>query len=197
MAKSSGSWTVTSGWTGKLSEKPDTKSLVNAAEWIGKKRRSSKLSKHPGLFPAGFSAEHLGPNDYYYWDDFWGIAGLRCAAAILERRGEHEQAEKFLKEAADFEQDMRRSLEELPEERTRGAMPASPHRRMDSGAIGSMVVDYPLGLSFLPEERITRTADWLWEHACLQDAFFPGHDSLRAKHLPLTGTGADIHAPGR
>ena len=36
---------------------------------------------HAGLLPAGFSAEHLGPNDYYYWDDFWGIAGLRAAAA--------------------------------------------------------------------------------------------------------------------
>jgi hypothetical protein len=26
---------------------------------------------------------HLGPNDYYYWDDFWGIPGLRCAGELV------------------------------------------------------------------------------------------------------------------
>ena len=32
--------------------------------------------------PAGMSAEHLGPVDHY-WDDFWGVAGLRAAAELL------------------------------------------------------------------------------------------------------------------
>ncbi len=157
--------------TGERIDSPDTKSLRSAAEWIGHKRKSSK-SKHPGLFPAGFSAEHLGPNDYYYWDDFWGIAGLHCAASIFERRGDSKQAATFRQEAAAFESDVRKSLEALPEERAHGGMPASPHRRMDSGAVGSMVVDYPLELTFLPQERITRSVEWLWKHCFIKDGFF-------------------------
>ncbi|MCA1785954.1 MAG: hypothetical protein LC657_08240, partial [Desulfobacteraceae bacterium] len=51
--------------------------LMKGARWIMTKRRSKKDgSPHDGLLPAGFSAEHLGPNDYYFWDDFWGVAGL-------------------------------------------------------------------------------------------------------------------------
>jgi hypothetical protein len=38
---------------------------------------------HNGLLPAGFSAEHLGPNDYYFWDDFWSVSGLFSASKIL------------------------------------------------------------------------------------------------------------------
>ncbi|MBC2593592.1 hypothetical protein H5P28_04885 [Ruficoccus amylovorans] len=157
--------------TGQQLDAPDHKSLLNAARWIVRKRKSSD-SKHPGLFPAGFSAEHLGPNDYYYWDDFWGIAGLRCAAAIFARRGENALADEFRREATAFEKDLRANIEALPERRTHGGIPASPHRRMDSGAVGSMVVDYPLEQTFLPDERITRTANWLWQHCFLEDAFF-------------------------
>ena len=59
-------------------------SAVNrGAQWIERKRvKKNGDPLQAGLLPAGFSAEHLGPNDYYYWDDFWGIAGLRSAAAL-------------------------------------------------------------------------------------------------------------------
>ena len=47
-----------------------------------------------GLLPAGFSAEHLGPNDYYYWDDFWGLAGLIAAARLALRAFQEIKSEK-------------------------------------------------------------------------------------------------------
>ena len=57
--------------------------IVRGARWIPAKRLADDGdSPTAGLLPAGFSAEHLGPNDYYYWDDFWGIAGLQAAAAL-------------------------------------------------------------------------------------------------------------------
>ena len=37
--------------------------------------------------PGQVGWEHLGPNDYYYWDDFWGVAGLQAAADWMEQRG--------------------------------------------------------------------------------------------------------------
>jgi hypothetical protein len=54
--------------------------LRKGGEWILEKRLPDDgLSPHAGLMPAGFSAEHLGHNDYYFWDDFWSVAGLTAA----------------------------------------------------------------------------------------------------------------------
>ncbi|MDZ7809018.1 MAG: hypothetical protein U5L11_01315 [Arhodomonas sp.] len=56
--------------------------LRRGARWIARKRTDAHGdAPHAGLLPAGFSAEHFGPNDYYYWDDYWSVAGLQAAAA--------------------------------------------------------------------------------------------------------------------
>jgi len=147
--------------------------LQKGADWIGHKRqRGSRPERTQGLLPAGFSAEHLGPNDYYYWDDFWGVAGLRAAAALSERRGDAEKARAYRAEADAFAKDIDASLQEVESEGAREKMPASPNRRMDSGAIGSMVADYPLGLESLQAERIQNTADWLHANCLVKGAFF-------------------------
>ena len=69
-------------WLGEKFE-----AMKKAAEWIIETRKLPKEEAIPGkenlvkgLLPPGFSAEHLGPCDYFYWDNFWGVAGLREAA---------------------------------------------------------------------------------------------------------------------
>src|SRR5690606_16135789 len=105
--------------------------------WIMKKRiRRDAGTMEAGLLPAGFSAEHLGPNDFYYWDNFWGIAGLRCAADLL-RYIDAEFAGKCREEAESFMQSVELSFPAGRERRFPGAIPAAPDRRMDSGAVGS------------------------------------------------------------
>src|SRR5205085_6926514 len=96
------------------------------------------------LLPAGFSAEHLGPNDFYYWDDFWAVAGLQeisrlpgIAPTLAAACG---------REAAEFLSTIERSIPAGPQRRFPRTIPASPYRRMDAGAIGSIVADYPLQL---------------------------------------------------
>ena len=70
--------------TGEALPKEWLQAVAKGARWIARKRIPDKPARsESGLLPAGFSAEHLGPNDYYYWDDFWGVAGLRSAADIL------------------------------------------------------------------------------------------------------------------
>lgn len=144
----------------------------NGARWIGRKRlpRDAK-SPGAGLFPAGFSAEHLGPNDFYYWDDFWGVAGLRCAAELMEEK-EPALAEQWRREAADFLAVIDRSVPNGPQRRFPGAIPAAPTRRMDSGAVGSLVADYPLQLVAPADERMVRTASYLGEHSSHAGGFF-------------------------
>jgi hypothetical protein len=160
--------------TGRSGEALQTREVFRAARWIDRKRRQTlnEAGPHRGLMPAGFSAEHLGPNDYYYWDDFWSAAGLRAASELLQRRGESQLAQRAAAMAQAFESDILASLEQLDAERVGEAIPAAPSRRMDAGAIGSMVADYPLRLDWVPRERVAATADWLYRNCLHQGGFF-------------------------
>ncbi|MDB6167401.1 MAG: hypothetical protein JWM88_265 [Verrucomicrobia bacterium] len=145
---------------------------VRGARWIQRKRLPADLGRpEAGLLPAGFSAEHLGPNDFYYWDDFWGVAGLRSAAALLLDSDPKRSAE-FTRQADDFFATIQRSVPSGPHRRFPGALPASPKRRMDAGAVGSLVADYPLQLFAPGDSRILLTADYLRDHSSFEGGFF-------------------------
>jgi hypothetical protein len=144
--------------------------LQNAIEWIeGKRVNSGRESLHDGLLPAGFSAEHLGPNDHYYWDDFWAEAGLMAAERIFSRSGQAREAGRAQKLAEKMRRAIEHSIERIPAGRSRGGIPASPYRRMDAAAIGSLVADYPLQLYPPGEPRIMATVE-----ALLRDYFHKG-----------------------
>jgi hypothetical protein len=148
------------------------KPILHGARWIMHKRLPKTLKEpHAGLLPAGFSAEHLGPNDYYYWDNFWGVAGLRCAADLLGQT-HPEQARKFAEAADEYWQTILASYDQIADPRARRAIPASPHRRMDAGAIGSVVADFPLQLVPPGDERMMRTIEFLLEHSSFEGGFF-------------------------
>ncbi len=148
------------------------RSIYKGVQWIKNKRCDrDKPVPHAGLFPAGFSAEHLGPNDYYYWDDFWGLAGLRAAERIVANNSA-KRREDIAAEAKDFEDCIFKSIAAIPEHRSRGGIPATPYRRMDAGAIGSMVADYPLQLTNAMDERIGQTMEFLIRHCFHNGAFF-------------------------
>jgi hypothetical protein len=142
------------------------------ARWIVRKRIPKGGGEHGGLLPPGFSAEHLGPNDYYYWDDFWGLAGLKAAARIAGQGGMPERERAFLREAEDFEKTILDSIDRIPERRKQGAIPASPHRRMDSGAVGSLVADYPLQITAVGDAAVAMTVEFLMSRCFYAGGFF-------------------------
>ena len=146
--------------------------VEKAANWIIEKRTPKDSGEaHAGLLPAGFSAEHLGPNDFYYWDDFWGVAGLQSAAAMLEETNPGASRE-FDAEAEDFLRTIIASFRQIPTRRFKGAISASPYRRMDAGAVGSLVVDYPLQLFPPGDERVMKTTEYLLKHSSFEGGFF-------------------------
>jgi hypothetical protein len=159
--------------TGHAFSKDWQKAVFKGAEWIKRKRISSTRSeRHAGLLPPGFSAEHFGPNDYYYWDDFWALAGLRSAARLA---GEFDAAPKqreFSAEAQNLEKTIFKSIAAIPEAIRGGAIPASPYRRMDAGAVGSLVADYPLQITAPGDGRIIKTAEFLLANCFHAGGFF-------------------------
>ena len=146
--------------------------IQKAAAWIVHKRLDDDLdAPHAGLLPAGFSAEHLGPNDYYYWDDFWSLAGLRAAVRLLGQRFDSKRRQ-FAEDADKLEAAISGSLAQCERRLGRPGMPASPYRRLDAGAIGSVAVAYPLQLWAPDDPRITDCVDYLLERCFVDDAFF-------------------------
>lgn len=149
------------------------KAIERGAEWIVNKRLPAEGdAPYSGLLPAGFSAEHLGPNDYYYWDDFWGVAGLRAAAEWFHRTGEVGRAERYRQEADQFFDCVRKSLEDAAQRLNQQGMPASPFRRMDPGAIGSLVAGYPLRLFAADDQWLLATVDFLLKKCTFRGGFF-------------------------
>ena len=147
--------------------------VTRAARWIQRKRTDPGGDEpYAGLLPAGFSAEHLGNTDYYYWDDFWSVAGLRNAAQLCEEWGDDKWPPRFRRWADGLMHCIERSLERSQHTGEHPAMAASPCRRMDSGAVGSLAAGYPLALLPPADQRLIGTADYLLGNCMVKGMFF-------------------------
>jgi hypothetical protein len=157
-----------------LPPKPEWKrSIERGARWIRRNRLpAGGEGLHAGLLPAGFSAEHLGPNDYYYWDDFWGIAGLHAASRLLPPAGGDADPSAFREEAGRFRDAVERNLSRVALHLGRPGMPASPHRRLDSGAVGSLAAGYPLQIFAPRDARLLDTVEFLLSHCMVNGGFY-------------------------
>lgn len=161
--------------TGRKSKDMWLQSIVKAGNWIIRKRLSKDLNKpHAGLLPAGFSAEHFGPNDFYYWDDFWAVAGLKAASKMIQDTKYEKKSKEFSNESNDLLKSIEKSLASCRKRLGRAAIPASPYRRLDSGTIGSISACYPLELFPSNDERVLDTINYLMEKCILNNSFF--HD---------------------
>ncbi len=159
--------------TGRAPKAEWLKPIERAAHWIKRKRLPADgASPHAGLLPPGFSAEHLGPNDYYYWDDFWSVEGLRAAAAMAAQVDRADHASAWTREADDLMRCIERSLAQAQARLRRPAMPAAPYRRLDAGAIGSITAGYPLQLWAQNDPRVLDTAEFLLERCFVDGGFF-------------------------
>jgi len=165
--------------TGRTAPPAWHRAIRKGARWIVRKRLKGAADPPvAGLLPAGFSAEHLGPNDYYYWDDFWSVAGLRAAGRMLSETDHRDDAGLFEREADDLFFAIMNSLDGVSARIGHPGMPASPYRRMDPGAIGSLVAGYPLQLLAPSDARLLETARFIAEQCLVRGGFF--HDVIHS-----------------
>ncbi len=147
--------------------------IKRGANWIINKRLTKdKSSFHAGLLPAGFSAEHLGPNDYYYWDDFWSVAGLKAASNFAGIFNDEKSRIRFDEQAKDLESAIKKSLLQVETRIKKAAIPASPYRRLDAGAIGSLAAGYPLQLYEPQDKSLLNTVEFLLQQCFVDNGFF-------------------------
>ena len=154
-----------------------TPSIAGGVEWIERKRHSKRRrgdAALAGLLPAGISAEHLGPHDYFYWDDFWALAGLRDGARLLRAAGEGAAADRAGGFLEAMTADVRASMALTAERLGTVAVPAGPRRRIDPGVIGSLVAVWPLDLLPADDPAMAATLEVIRERFCIDEAFFQG-----------------------
>lgn len=178
--------------------------IAKGVHWIDRKRRARRKGKGDpavaGLLPAGVSAEHLGPYDYYYWDDFWGVAGLRAGAELLRAVDQPDAAADAEGFAEAMWTDLQASLALTAERLGTPAVPAGPRRRIDPGAIGSLAACAPLDLLAAVDERMVATADEIRDRFTLAEgrAFYQGisHSGL-GTYLTLQLAAVELRAGDR
>jgi len=169
--------------SGKTGDQKWQQAVTKAVRWIARKRLSDDLPQlHAGLLPAGFSAEHLGNNDYYYWDDYWSVAGLEAGARQLHNWGHKQAAAEAQQHAAALLRAISRSLKASRGIRDHNGIPASPYRRMDAGAIGSLAGSFPLQIVSATDPATLATVEFLLKYCFFAGAFFQDmiHSGLNA-----------------
>lgn len=147
--------------------------LKKACLWIFQQTNKTKKdikTLHYGLLPPGFSAEHFGPSNYYYWDDFWAYAGIRDFIEIAESLGENITNLKSKNQ--EFLKNIKNSIKRVQTKIKEKYIPSSPYRRKDSSIIGSLVAIYPLQILDPNSEEVRNTLKIIKKKYMKQGGFF-------------------------
>ncbi|MFA6449998.1 MAG: hypothetical protein WCX65_11035, partial [bacterium] len=159
--------------------------LVKGVGWIKQKRMATTQDRNSpvyGLLPAGFSAEHFGPNDFYYWDDFWCLAGIRAAEEAAADLGKNDELREFHQEFDRYLGHVEASLAHVERKLGMRVIPASPNRRMNSGAIGALCTMYPLRIYPPDDDRMANTLAEIRRVSFYENGFYQNnhHSGINA-----------------
>ncbi|MHA1306488.1 MAG: hypothetical protein ACTSO7_11955 [Candidatus Heimdallarchaeota archaeon] len=151
-------------------------SIEKAAQWIITTRKAEKTEAQvgkeelvKGLLPPGFSAEHLGPCDFFYWDNFWGVAGLRDAAFCAEQLNS-QKTKNLNQEYESYLTDLLKSLEDAY--KIKEYLPVGPYRESDSAMIANLSAYHPTKVLAATNEMMKNTANHIWNHYSYKGGFF-------------------------
>ncbi len=130
---------------------------------------SGKMDLVKGLLPPGFSAEHLGPCDYFYWDNFWGVAGLR-EAANCAKTIKHKSLELLQSEYESYLSDLMLSIDQLHSDY--GYLPVGPFRELDSAIIANLCAYHPTKIFNSSSEILMNTTNAIYKNFTHKGGFF-------------------------
>jgi hypothetical protein len=167
------------------------KELSRGVEWIRAKRLAGPEHKgktYEGLLPAGLSAEHLGLADYYYWDNWWAMAGIRAYARLCAMVGERERERNALALLKEYGGTMDRSIAATMNGNAAAPIPAGPGRVVDCGMIGTCAAWYPLQVLPVDDPRMRAslealTGKFLVGGLFYQDFIHSGMNAYLTLHL--------------
>jgi hypothetical protein len=149
--------------------------LFKAVKWIDKKRLTSKkysTEYYYGLLPKGLSAEHLGLADYYYWDNFWSLAGIKSFILICELLKENSAKVFAEKLYSDYSNTLKKLLSTKNNSVDPDVFASAPNKFLDSGMVGTMSAIYPLQILEFDKGIFDSSLQYIKEHYFYKKLFF-------------------------
>lgn len=144
--------------------------IKKGAEWIERKR--NKYFESRGLLPSSFSAEHFGPNDFYYYDDYFGLKGLFDAYYSAKELEIRDDENKFLSFYSDFKKDVRMAIDEDQKRLNKKISVGAYGRKVDASMIATFTSIFPLRLDLLTKEEVLNTYFELKERFFVNNCFY-------------------------
>lgn len=143
-------------------------SIKKGVAWIFRKASAPPY----GLFPAGFSTEHGGPNDYFFWDNFWAVGGVQAAQELAEELHQVELAREWEKKKRQLFQKIVRTMKNSKGAKTQGIVGATPTRLPDGAIITNLCSVYPLQLLSPDHPVVFHWTRFLLDRYCRSGAYY-------------------------
>ena len=144
--------------------------IKKGAEWIERKRK--KYVDSYGLLPSSFSAEHFGPNDLYYYDDYFGLKGLLDASSLANEIGNKSDSENFLKYYLEFKNDVRKAIDKDQKRLDKKICVGAFGRNIDASIIATFTSIFPLNLDLLSKDEIMNSYEELRKRFFVNNCFY-------------------------
>ena len=144
--------------------------IKKGAEWIERKRK--KYVDSYGLLPSSFSAEHFGPNDLYYYDDYFGLKGLLDASSLANEIGNKNDSENFLKYYLEFKNDVRKAIDKDQKRLNKKICVGAFGRNIDASIIATFTSIFPLNLDLLSKDEIMNSYEELRKRFFVNNCFY-------------------------
>jgi len=144
--------------------------IKKGAEWIKRKRK--KYVDSYGLLPSSFSAEHFGPNDLYYYDDYFGLKGLLDASSLANEIGNKSDSENFLKYYLEFKNDVRKAIDKDQKRLDKKICVGAFGRNIDASIIATFTSIFPLNLDLLSKDEIMNSYEELRKKFFVNNCFY-------------------------
>ncbi len=149
-------------------------SLKKGAQYIYRqyKKELKKKAPHSGLLPMGFSAEHLGTIDSYFWDAMWALQGIRDTIFAATHLNKSSDAEEMLVWEHSLTVGLTDTIARTLQKLDRNILPATPYRRPDAACIGCLAACDPLELDNILEPWLESTLEFLLKEFTHDGLFF-------------------------
>jgi len=144
--------------------------IKKGAEWIERKRK--KYVDSYRLLPSSFSAEHFGPNDLYYYDDYFGLKGLLDASSLANEIGNKNDSENFLKYYLEFKIDVRKAIDKDQKRLNKKICVGAFGRNIDASIIATFTSIFPLNLDLLSKDEIMNSYEELRKRFFVNNCFY-------------------------
>lgn len=147
--------------------------IRKGALWLKNKRKG-------GLLPGGKSAEDIGDwTAQHYWDDFWGIRGIKSAIYAANVLNETEDIEWLIPEYNDFLNDTLESIKKTMEAQKISHIPCGPTHgfRNSQAARGTSVGLWPTQALNVSDKLVQDSFNHYWSAFFVDGGFIHGGTS--------------------